>query len=441
MRRTFRSLFMLPLVLLSASPLARAQEEQGIDLAVAQKYFQEAKTICEQDGGRLWGRTLCGPMIFFDPRTRMAVANQGDREGRLVQKGDVFAGRVPDEVNCANTAIEWAGVRWSMIFWPYLGDDRFDRDRLMTHESFHRIQNELGLPMSNPANNHLDSMPGRLWLQLEWRALAHALASKEKERRAAAEDALVFRLYRRTLFQQAATEERALEMNEGLAEYTGVRLSGRSEAELDAFMVGRLGRAKDRQSFTRSFAYESGPAYGLLLDGANSRWRNKLKASDDLGQLLQKSLKLKLPVDLKAAAEKRAAAYDGESLRAAEEKRESERLARIKAYRAKLVEGAVLILPMTQEANYSFDPNNLVPLEGVGTIYPTMRVTDAWGILEVDGGALMTRGDNTPSRLYVPVANDMNARPLRGAGWTLRLDEGWTLEPGERNGDYQLKKK
>src|SRR5436853_4371656 len=397
--------------------------------------------ICRKDNGQLWGHSLCGPMIFFDPATRTVVANQSDREGRLTKKGDVFVGRVPDEVNCANTAIDWAGVHWSMIFWPYFGDDKYDRDRLMIHESFHRIQDELGLPMSNPSNNHLDTIEGRIWLQLEWRALSRALTHQGRERLDAMADALVFRLYRRALFPQAAAEEKALEMNEGLAEYTGVKLSGRTDAELYAFLARRLEHVNERPTFTRSFAYESGPAYGLLLDGANLNWRERLKSSDDLGQLLQKSLSLKLPGDLKVEAERRAAKYDGENLRAAEAKRESERLARIAAYRAKLVEGARLILPLTKEVNYSFNPNNLVPLDEMGTIYPTMRVTDAWGILDVKGGALMVRENNKPALLYVPVARDVNARPLQGDGWTLQLKDGWTLEPAERKGDYQLKTK
>src|SRR3954462_2766018 len=125
MRHKKRGFFILSLFILATSIPAHAQGEKGIDRGRAKRYFQEAAWICWQDGGRLWGRSLCGPMIFFDPATRAVVANQGDEEGRLTKKGDVFVGQVPDEVNCANTAIEWAGIRWSMIFWLNLGDDQF----------------------------------------------------------------------------------------------------------------------------------------------------------------------------------------------------------------------------------------------------------------------------------------------------------------------------
>ncbi|HKC65633.1 MAG TPA: hypothetical protein VKB86_18470 [Pyrinomonadaceae bacterium] len=442
MRYKNLNLLILTLLLLNVyTTRAAAQAEQAIDLALAQKYFQEARVICEQDNGKLWGRSLCGPMIFFEPRTRMVVANQSDHEGLLTKKGELFVGRLPDDVNGANTAITWAGVRWSMIFWGFLGDDKYERDRLMIHESFHRIQEEMGLPMSSPPNNHLDSMQGRIWLQLEWRALSRALLEKGDARAAAATDALIFRLYRRSLFPQAASEERALEMNEGLAEYTGVKLSGRQSADMPPFMAHRLERVNNRPSFTRSFAYESGPLYGLLLDEANTNWRQNLKPTDDFGLLLQKALSLKLPNDLKAEAEKRSSKYDGELLRAAEEKREQERLARMNLYRAKLVDGPRLILPLTKEVNYSFDPNNLVPLDNLGTVYPNTRITDAWGILDVKGGALMIRENNTPVRLYVSAPAGTTTRALQGDGWTLKLNDGWIVVPAERKGDFLLKMK
>jgi hypothetical protein len=60
---------------------------------------------------------------------------------------------------------------------------------------------------------------------LEWRALSRALqASTDEERREAAADAVLFRAERYRLFPGAQAQEQALELNEGLAEYTGVRV-------------------------------------------------------------------------------------------------------------------------------------------------------------------------------------------------------------------------
>ncbi|HET9529626.1 MAG TPA: hypothetical protein VFQ92_04695, partial [Blastocatellia bacterium] len=201
---------------------ALAAQEHAIDLSLAEQYFEEARDICRKDNGRLWGVSLDGPLLFADRRTRSIVANQSDREGRLTRKGNVFVGKLPETENIANTATRWAGVEWTMIAWP-LPENRQSRARLMAHELFHRVQDEIGLPGANPANEHLDTLEGRLLLRLEWRALRQALAASADERRRAVEDALVFRALRREQFGSAETE-RGLEMNEGLAEYTGVSL-------------------------------------------------------------------------------------------------------------------------------------------------------------------------------------------------------------------------
>jgi hypothetical protein len=326
-----------------------------------------------------------------------------------------------------------------MILWP-LPANRYARARLMLHEMFHRVQDDLGLPAGNPSNNHLDSMEGRVWLQMEWLALREAVTHKGAQRKDAIADALLFRALRRQLFAQAAAEERALEMNEGLAEYTGVRLSGRMDDEWAGYLAAQLDQAAYGTSFVRSFAYNSGPAYGFLLDAAGLNWRRNLKAEDDLGLLLGKAYSIKLPDDLKRAAEARSLLYGGNEVRASETEREARRQKTLAKFRAKLVEGPVLVLPLSDSMNYNFNPNNLASLDGVGTVYPTLRVSDAWGILSVTDGALMTREAGKAQKVYVAAPADIKAGSIKGDGWTLELNAGWKLEAGPRKGDYVLKR-
>jgi hypothetical protein len=40
-----------------------------VDQQRAQEYFKEAQALCERDGGRLWGVSLCGPMVIADAAT------------------------------------------------------------------------------------------------------------------------------------------------------------------------------------------------------------------------------------------------------------------------------------------------------------------------------------------------------------------------------------
>ncbi len=409
-------------------------QSSPIDTTLASQYFQEAQAVCNRDNGRLWGVSLCAPMLLVDRKTRTVVANQADKEGILTKDGNVFVGQLPAKVNIANTATEWAGVKWTMVIFP-LPEDKIRRANLMAHEMWHRVQNDIGFPSSGAANNHLDSRDGRMWLQLEWRALAAALMSRGKQRHRAIADALFFRAYRRAVFPQAASEEREMEMHEGLAEYTGVRLSG--SPNLNQYVVDKdLKEAAQKQTFVRSFAYASGPAYGILLDETKTNWRNNLKKEDDLGSLLQKRLSIKLPQNIEQAAELRAKNYDSNKLRAFETERENNRQKLLAEYRAKLVDGAVLELPILR-MSMQMNPGTLVPLEPIGTVYPDIRIVDAWGILTVTKGALIK---SDFSKIYVSAPSSLSAPSIQGDGWTLELNAGWTVAAGERKGDYVVKK-
>ncbi len=245
-------------------------QSPAIDLERAAYVFGEAEEAALADDGKLWGHSLLGPILFADTRTRQAVANQPDEEGRLGEEAGVFVGTIPEDVSIANTGIDWAGVRWTMVMWP-LPEERFARVQLLLHESYHRIQPRLAHGLEGALPLHLDSEDGRTWLRLELRALAEALDGPEERRAGALADALCFRARRRALspaqLPDARATESALERNEGLAEYTGLRLCGLDERARAARAAQRLRGEDEGKSFVRSFAYVTGPAYGLLHAG------------------------------------------------------------------------------------------------------------------------------------------------------------------------------
>ena len=322
-----------------------------------------------------------------------------------------------------------------MLVWP-LPDERRARARLMVHESFHRVQERIGLGGGDPPNRHLDSRHGRTWLRLEWRALERALEESGAARRQAVADALLFRRWRQQRFPRAAAEEAALELREGLAEYTGYRLSTRSPGELTAEVACRLRDDGRKDSFARSFAYASGPAYGALLDALRPGWRAALRPGADLAELLRGALRIDRS-DTAGAAQMRAAAYDGDEVDASEERREAARARQLAEQRARFVSGPVLRLPLAAP-RYSFDPNQVQPLDQLGAVHPTLRVVDRWGVLEASRGALMVQSGDRPVEVRVPAPRSMRA-PLRGDGWTLVLAAGWTIAPGPRRGDLTVR--
>src|SRR5512134_323215 len=123
--------FLFSLVMLAASPAAPdGSGAPAIDLAQARRAFEDARAGSDADAGRLWGVPLYGPMLFVEPESRFLVANEADAQGALVAQGGLFTGTLPPEEGIANTAVDWAGKRWTMVMWPP-PENRYARRRLL----------------------------------------------------------------------------------------------------------------------------------------------------------------------------------------------------------------------------------------------------------------------------------------------------------------------
>lgn len=425
------------LAVVVAFPFATSAQSQSIDLAQARQYFGEVRHLGELDGGRLWGRHVDGPMFFVDPQTRQVVANMRDSAGLFREQNGVWVGTLSMDQNPSNTALVWAGRRWSMVMWP-VSDSRYARGRLLMHESYHRIQDDLGLNAIDRANNQFGTAEGRIWTRLEWRALVEALLRSGEERRQALTDAMVFRARREKLSPTAADDERVLELNEGLAEYTGYALSGLPHPALYDRVAVNLANSEQQDNFARAFPYVSGPAYALLLDATGQPWRKKLNARGDIAQLAARAYGI-ANVDA-TTADSRSARYSPARMIADERARETRRVETEKRLRAKFVDGPTVTIIPGSKFNYSFDPNGATPLENAGTVFETSRVTDEWGTLDVTSGGVLMRRGTGPIEAVILSAPPGETPPLKGDGWELHLAPGWSIQRGARPGDWVVRR-
>jgi hypothetical protein len=203
-----------------------------------------------------------------------------------------------------------------------------------------------------------------------------------------------------------------------------------SEADAIASTLQELAAAEEGESFVRTFAYASGPAYGLLLDAASPGWTRKVRATDDVATLVMRAMAIEPVADAASAALR----YGGAELRAAEEQREQQRQTRIAELRARFIDGPVLVMP----GGGGGLSNSLgaVVIPGAGTIYfNAYRMTGPWGVLEADNGVLVS-SDGRTRRLPAPVRRDDGT--LAGDGWTVKPATGWVVREGARTGDYEL---
>ena len=412
-----RSAALLCLCLLAVPSPARGQ----VDSTLAQTFFKEATALCERDGGKLWGVSLCGPMVFADAATKTIATSQPAPDAPR-----------PKGLGFLNAPVTWGGTRWSAYVWTILAPrDEQERGVLLIHELFHRIQPELKLGAGVAENVHLDTVDGRYWIQLEWRALSRALTSSGTTRTAAIRDALAFRHARHAEFSIAAKAEAADEIREGLAEYTGIVVAAPTTADAVKLAVQRLAGAEHEVNFVRRFHAASGPAYGLLLDAYARGWTHRVTNTDDLAQMLTAAAKLEPAPDAAAAA----ARYRGPELRVAEEKLDVERQARIAGLKSRFVDGPVLIVP--RPTSSAQNNTGATPIPDVGIVVMDYRATPPWGSLTATSGVLvLTKG----GVLHLTTPFQTGGSTLTGEGWTITLAAGWTVRPGKRQGDFEIVK-
>ncbi|NIF06232.1 hypothetical protein F3J23_12360 [Chryseobacterium sp. Tr-659] len=394
-------------------------------------FFDEIKTASQKNTG-LWNKDLYGPILLVDPKTKELFANEADAEGELKRSGNIYSGILPGKINIANTAINWNGKRWAMIMLP-LPKNKQNRINLLAHESFHSIQPALGFTLNNAENNHLDQKEGRIYLRLELEALKKAiLASSEKEMQKQLTHAFTFRKYRHSLYKNSAATENLLELNEGMAEFTGVIVSDRDKKQATTFFINGIDDFLKNPTFVRSFAYHTIPAYGYLLYHKDKNWNQKITAKTDLTDYFIKTFNRKIPGDLKRSAENLSDRYNGKEIVREETEREEKTKRLIAEYKLKFIDQPHFELKF-EKMNVSFDPRNIIPIEDKGTVYPNIRVTDKWGILTVENGALMSPNWDKIT-ISGPIKTD--GKKISGDGWVLELTDGYAVEKDDLN--YKL---
>jgi hypothetical protein len=273
-------------------------------------------------------------------------------------------------------------------------------------------------------------MDGRYWLRLECRALARAIQESGAQRNAAVRDALAFRQARRMLYKGSVENERALEINEGLAAYTGTAAAAESDAEAIARAVEILADVETAESFVRTFAYWTGPAYGLLLDASSPGWRQRIRNTDDFAVLLAGALIVQPATDATASASR----YGGAEIRAAEEQRERLRQERLDGLRRQFVDGPVFVI--RGGGGGMFNSMGAVVIPDVGTVFfGPYRINTDSGMLEAEKGVLL-ESNGSVRRVPAPVRKDDTT--VVGDGWTFTLKPGWVIREGPRRGDYEL---
>ncbi len=391
--------------------------------------FENLKKVSDADKGKLWGKTLYGPTMFVDVQTRNLVANQQNKENSFEQKGDLFFGQLPEDIIIANTSISYCGEDWTCVIWDD-SRDLLTSTQLLIHESLHRIQDEIGLPSCGSSNQHLDETEGELLLKLELGILKDLLQNDSKDLTEGLRDAMTVRKYRQTMFPNG--NENQFECHEGMAEYTAFKLlplDNDNEAIRKGLVAAAITKGMDGSGFGNSFAYLTGPAYGLLIDEMIPDWRNGIRSGKTIPDVISTEVAIPDTVE-NAEIERISARYNLTEYLNKERSRLEARDKEDAELRDRFSESKWLVIP-NDNINFGFNPSErLVAYDTIGVICNTMQLRGSFGTLEVGNGIMRT---HNWSSFIIPYSEDhCDAK--------ISLNPGYAIEPVDEKSFTIVKK-
>lgn len=391
--------------------------------------FENLKKVSDADKGKLWGKTLYGPTMFVDVQTRNLVANQQNKENSFEQKGDLFFGQLPEDIIIANTSISYCGEDWTCVIWDD-SRDLLTSTQLLIHESLHRIQDEIGLPSCGSSNQHLDETEGELQLKLELGILKDLLQNDSKDLTEGLRDAMTVRKYRQTMFPNG--NENQFECHEGMAEYTAFKLlplDNDNEAIRKGLVAAAITKGMDGSGFGNSFAYLTGPAYGLLIDEMIPDWRNGIRSGKTIPDVISTVIPVPDTID-NAKMERISARYNLTDYLNKERSRLEARDKEDAELRDRFSESKWLVIP-NDNINFGFNPSErLVAYDTIGVICNTMQLRGSFGTLEVGNGIMRT---HNWSSFIIPYSEDhCDAK--------ISLNPGYAIEPVDEKSFTIVKK-
>ncbi len=396
----------------------------------AREYFSKIEEACNRDNGKLWGKNLYGPLMLVDRTTRKITANQPDSEGILKEKDGIYTGIYPKELIINNIPVTFGGTLFSLV--PLPGEE--DGFRIITrsiHSLFHCFQESAGYTSSSFNISIMDEKNARLWIKLEWKALRKAINARGAEKNLAIRDALIFKGSNRESYENYAADETRFENYEGLATFTYIMLSTDSPEEFKIRLFEYLDRIYSFSSYSRSYGFIHGALYATLLYQKGFDFSTLRSENTDLGDIVEELYQIRLPDVCRDVAGSLALNYDVDNIMEEETKRDREIRERIQRQTGTFIEKPVVFLEL-ESPYFDFEPEDIHPMDTLGTIYSKIRVSDNWGKLTVDKGGCLVSNNFRYLRISAKGFKEDKNR-IEGEGWHLILNNDWELVQVDQN--------
>jgi hypothetical protein len=174
-----------------------------------------------------------------------------------------------------------------------------------------------------------------------------------------------------------------------------------------------------------------GALYASLLYDKGFDFKKIETDNFDLGNAVKEMYNIELPAICRDVAGSLALSYDIDEINKEEVKRLTDIKESVHRLISTFTEKPVVFLEL-ESPYFDFEPENVLPLDTLGTLYSSMRVSDNWGKLTVDeGGCLVS---NSFKYLRITAKGfKADKNHIYGEGWHLILNNNWELIPVEEN--------
>ncbi len=382
-------------------------------------YFEEYNIVSEKDNSNLWGISFNVPMIVA---TLDYIVTNREIEGFIKYK-NIYYGKTDEVKPGMHGTISWKERKWA--FYTYSHNDfeiKKKRLDLLFHEAFHYIQSLIDLEGAWSQCKHLNSFNARVLLKLEYEALLKAF--KEENFKIYLIDAIAFRAYRYFLYPNAYVEEQKIEMQEGLAQYTGLKLCGYSGNEIYDLLQNKM------TYNPQTFGYYSGAIYSFILDKSNKAWQKEIRKNDNFLYFTQKIFDLNLPENLKIHIERVRNRYNWKQISTIEKDKAQEIRRKEKKYIKMFFKKPIVKISRELCKGFGFSSSIIFPIEK-GKIFNGVSCESNWGKLVAIDEIYIS-----DDFVYLPTPFIINGKQINGNGWVLYLNDKWTIIKTSEN--YEL---
>lgn len=335
-------------------------------------------------------------------------------------KGESWDSKVP----LANSYFDYNNKRYVILSYTALMNAPSDKQtNLLSHEIFHTYQNSLGIK-NLCSVNYMDEVQGRALLHAEMGALQQALNGDSIN----LNDALYIRAYRQGLYPN--NNEDLYELNEGLAEYTGIKLSiDNIRRQVKSMLNYDISRG-----YTNAFGYVTGAAYATILDDICPDWRHDKDLAKGLIYLIKK-VRSQYAITVNKNELDRLLTKYNYTQKLTDEKKELRSFRDIEKFKELLKPETSKLCITNQKINFTYNPYDRVPSLGDAVLLRNMTIMGKWGQIKALNEIVRM---NNWSVFYLHPPTNITSNTIQGDNYEIKINQGWKVI--EEGGLYKIVK-